>query len=145
MHLFRDEIVPEVETSDNAHHSDMDKDYNPEMEKDISDDHDLEVRADKEDDDPHVRHEKLAEEAPPYPSEIEIVPMDVPTTTTSVGSKKRKGRSPMKSLKVTESMHLEYNASVNPVANGVGNIENKSAYVSVRFPYCTHGMRFQRV
>ena len=44
----------------------------------------------------------MAEDAPPYPLEIEIVPTDFPTTTTSVGSKKRKGRGPMKSLKVTE-------------------------------------------
>ena len=39
MHLFRDEIVHEVEISDNEHHSDNDKDYDPGMEKDISDDH----------------------------------------------------------------------------------------------------------
>ena len=68
----------------------------------------------KEDDDPYVRHEKLAEDAPPYLLEIEIVPTDVPTTTTSVGSKKRKGRGPMKSLKVNEPIHLEYNALGQP-------------------------------
>ena len=61
------------------------------MEKDIiDDDHDSEERCDKEDDDPYVRHEIMAEDAAPYPSEIEIVPTDVPTITTSVGFKKRK-------------------------------------------------------
>ena len=40
MHLFRDEIVPKVQTFDNEHHNDTDKDSDPEMEKDISDDHD---------------------------------------------------------------------------------------------------------
>ena len=50
MHLFRDEIVPEIETSDNEHHSESNKDYNHEMEKDIiDDDHDSKERADKED------------------------------------------------------------------------------------------------
>ena len=115
MHLFRDEIVPEIETSDNEHHSESDKDYDPEMEKDIiDDDHDAEERGDKEDNDPYVRHESMAEDPPPYPSEIEIVPMDISTTTISVGSKKRKGRGPSKSLKVTEPMHLEYNALGQP-------------------------------
>ena len=73
------------------------------------------------DDDTLVRYEKLAEEAPPYPSEMEIVPMDVPTNTWN-------------------TMHW-----INLVEIGVGNMENKSAYISVRFPYCTHGTRFQRV
>ena len=90
MHLFRDKIVPEIETSNNEHHSESDKDYDPEMEKNITDD-----------DDPFVRHERMAEDAPPYPLEIGIVPTDVPTTTTSVGSKKRKRRGLTKSLKVT--------------------------------------------
>ena len=45
MHLFRDEIVPEIETSDNEHHSESDKDYDPEMEKDIIDEKE---RGDKE-------------------------------------------------------------------------------------------------
>ena len=103
MHLFRDKIVPEIETSNNEHHSESDKDYDPEMEKNITDD-----------DDPFVRHERMAEDAPPYPLEIGIVPTDVPTTTTSVGSKKRKGRGPTKSFKVTEPMHLEYNALGQP-------------------------------
>ena len=49
----------------------------------------------------------MVEDAAPYPSEIEIVPTDVPTTTTSVGSKKKKGRGLTKNLKVTEPMHLE--------------------------------------
>ena len=41
IHLFRYEIVPEIETSDNEHHSESDKDYDPKMEKDIiDDDHD---------------------------------------------------------------------------------------------------------
>ena len=99
MHLFRDEIVLEIETSDNEHLSESDKDYDPEMEKDII-----------KDDDPFVRHERIAKDASPYPSEIEIVPTDASTTTTSVGSKKRKERGPMKSLKVIKPMHLEYNA-----------------------------------
>ena len=108
MHIFRDEIVIEIETSDNEHHIESDKNYDPEMEKDmIDDDHDSEERGDKEHDDPYVRQEKMAEDAPPYPSEIEIVPTDVPTTTTSVGSKKKKGRGLTKNLKVTEPMHLE--------------------------------------
>ena len=38
MHLFRDKMVPEIETFDNKHHSELDKDYDPEMEKDIIDD-----------------------------------------------------------------------------------------------------------
>ncbi|XP_057529500.1 uncharacterized protein LOC130808069 isoform X2 [Amaranthus tricolor] len=67
-----------------------------------------------EDDDPFFRHEGMAEDAPPYPSEVELVPTDAPTITTSVGSKKRKGRGPTKSLKVTEPMHLEYNALGQP-------------------------------
>ena len=71
-------------------------------------------RGDKEDDDPYVRHESIAEDAPTYPSEMEIVPTDVPTTTTSVISKKRKGQDPKKSLKVIEPMHLEFNALVQP-------------------------------
>ena len=56
---------------------------------------------DKGDDDPYVRHERMVEDTPPYPSEKETVQTDVPTTTTSVGSKKRKGQGPTKSLKVT--------------------------------------------
>ena len=68
MHFFRDEIVPEVETSNNEHHSELDKDYDPVMEKDtIEDDHDSEERADKEDDDPFVRHKRMAEDAPHIP------------------------------------------------------------------------------
>ena len=115
MHLFRDEIVPEIETSDNEHHSESNKDYDPEMEKDIiDDDHDSEERGDKEDEDPYIRHENMAENTPPYPSEIEIVPTDVPTTTTSVGSKKRNGRGSTTSFKVTEPMHLEYNGLGQP-------------------------------
>ena len=114
IHLFRDKIVPEIKTSDNEHHSESDKDYDPQMEKDIiDDDHGSEERGDKEDDDPYIRHESMAEEAPLYPSEIEIVPTDV-STTTSVRSKKRKGRGPTKSLKVTKPMHLEYNALGQP-------------------------------
>ena len=86
MQLFRDEIVPEIETLDNEHHSELDKDYDPQMEKDIiDDDHDSEERGDKDDDDPFVRHEYMAENALPYPSEIEIVPMDAPVITISVG------------------------------------------------------------
>ena len=33
MNVCRDEIVPEVQTSDNGHHSDNDKNYDPGMEK----------------------------------------------------------------------------------------------------------------
>ena len=88
MHL----IVPEIDTSDNEHHSDSDNDY----------------------DDPFVRHERMAEDAPPYPSEIELVQTDALSTTTNVGSKKRKGRGPTKSINVTEPMHLEYNALGQP-------------------------------
>ena len=55
MHLFRDEIVPEIETSDNKHHSKSDKDYDPEMEKDII-----------EGNDPFVRHERMDEDAPNF-------------------------------------------------------------------------------
>ena len=142
MHLFRDEIVPEIETSDNEHHSESDKDYDPEMDKNLIND---EERGDKEDDDLYVRHERMAEDAPPYPSEIEIVPTDVPTTTVSVGSKKRKGRGPTKASKWQNPCTWNTMHWINPVANGVGNMENKSAYVSVRFPYCTHRTRFQRV
>ena len=80
----------------------------------IDDDHNSEARGDKENDDPYVRQEKMAEDTPPYPLKIEIVLTDVPTTTTSVGSKKRKVRGPTKSLKVTEPMHLEYNALGQP-------------------------------
>ena len=80
-HLLRDEIVLEIETSDNEHHSEWNKEYDTDMEKDIIDD---EKRGDKEDDEPYVRHERMAEDAPPYPSEVEIVPTDVPITTTSV-------------------------------------------------------------
>ena len=54
MHLFRDEIIPEVETSDNEHHSESDKNYDPKIEKDIIDDHDSEERDVKEDDDLYV-------------------------------------------------------------------------------------------
>ena len=78
---------------------------------------DSEERGDISDDDPHVRHEKLAEEAPPYASEIEITPMDVPTNTTSniqMESKKRKGLGLTKSLKFTKPMHLKYNALGQP-------------------------------
>ena len=83
MHLFREKIVLEVETFDNEHHSDKDKEYDSRMEKDISDDHHCEERGDIGDDDPFTRDEKLEEEAPPYPSKMKIVPTDVPTTTTS--------------------------------------------------------------
>ena len=64
MHLFRDEIVPEIETSDNEQHS-----------------HDTE-------EDQIVRYERMAEDAPPLNNDYEIEdapPMDAPTT-----SKKRK-------------------------------------------------------
>ena len=79
MHLFSNEIIPEIETSDNEHHNESDKDYDPEMEKDIiNDDHDSKERADKEDGDPFIRRERMAEDAPPYPSEIEIVQRILP-------------------------------------------------------------------
>ena len=61
MHLFRDKIILKVETSNNEHHSDKDKDYDPGMEKDISDDHDSKKRGNISDDDPLVRHEKFIE------------------------------------------------------------------------------------
>lgn len=54
MHLFKDKIVPELETFDIAYHSDDNKDYDPEIQKDISD-HDSEERGDInefDDDDP---------------------------------------------------------------------------------------------
>ena len=37
-----------------------------------------------------------------------------PTDDTTVGSKKRKGQGPMKNLKVTDPIHLEYNALGQP-------------------------------
>ena len=66
MHLFRDVIVPEIETSDNEHRS-----YASE-------------------EDQIVRYEHMAEDAPPIDNDFETEdapPMDAPTT-----SKKRKGR-----------------------------------------------------
>ena len=38
MHLFRDEIVPEIETLDDVVHSESDKEYDPRKEMDINDD-----------------------------------------------------------------------------------------------------------
>ena len=72
-----------METSDIEHNSDDDKDYDLELEKDISD-HDSEEKGDISDDDPHTRHEKLGEEAPPYHSEKEIVPLDVTTKAPTI-------------------------------------------------------------
>ena len=70
MHLFRYEI-PKIETSDNEHHSESDKDYVPDMEKYIiDDDHESKERGEKEDDHPYAIHDTMAEVAPPYPSEI---------------------------------------------------------------------------
>ena len=88
MHLFWNEIVPEIETSDNEHHS-----------------------SDTEEDQ-IVRYEHIAEDAPPLNNDYDTKdasPTDAPTTT-----KKRKGRGPIKNLKVTEPMHLEYNALGQP-------------------------------
>ena len=85
-------LFPEIETFDDEHHSESDNEY----------------------EDLFVIHETMAEDAPPYPSEIELVPTDAPSTTTSVGSKKRKGRGPTKSINVTKPMHLEYNALGQP-------------------------------
>ena len=116
MHLFGDEIFPEIETSDNVHHSYDTKE------------------------DQIVRYERMDEDAPPLNNDYDTEdapPTNAPTTTISVGFKRRKGRKTTKNLKVTEPMHW-----VNLVANGVGNMENKLAYVSTRFPYCMHGMRF---
>ena len=101
MHIFRDEIVLEEVTSNIEHHSDNHKDYDPWIEKDIGD-HDSEERGDineSNDDDPLTRFDKLGEEAPPYPSKMDIVPKYVPTNTTSkilMVSKKRKTRGPTK-------------------------------------------------
>ena len=64
MHLFRDEIVPEIETSDNEQYS------HDTIEDEI------------------VRYERMAEDAPPFNNDYETEeapPMDAPTT-----SKKRK-------------------------------------------------------
>ena len=145
MHHFRDEIVLEVETFDNVHQSDSDKDCYFGMEKDISD-NDSEERDALRDDDPLIRHENLAEEAPPYPSEKEIIPMEVPTNTISniqMVSKKRKGRGPMKSLKVTESMHLEYNTLGQPYSKCRKQYRKQiGIYIYVRFLYFTHETRF---
>ena len=93
MHLFRDEIVPEIETLDNEHHS-----YDPEQDQ-------------------IIRYERMAEDALPVNNDYDTKdapPMDARTTTISVGYKKGKGRGPMKNLKVTEPMHLEYNALGQP-------------------------------
>ncbi|CAO2813834.1 unnamed protein product [Amaranthus hypochondriacus] len=114
-----DEIVPKIETSDNVHHSESDEDYDPEKEMDIIDDnHDSEGwPGDKEvNGDQIVRYEHIAEDAPPINNDIneDALPTDALTTTISVGSKKRKGRGPTKNLKVTEPMHLEYNALGQP-------------------------------
>ena len=87
----------------------------------------------------------MAKDAPPYPSEIEIVPTDAPTTTTSVGSRRKKDEVLRKASKLQNPCPWNTMYWVNPVANAVGNMENKSAYVSVRFLFCTHGTRFQRV
>ena len=65
MHLFRDEIVFEIETLDNEHHS-----YDAE-------------------EDQIVRYERMAEDAPPLNNDYDTEdtpPTDAPTTT-----KKRKG------------------------------------------------------
>ena len=88
MHLLRDEIVPEIETSDNEHRSYVTKD------------------------DQIVRYERMAEDAPPlnnYYDTEDAPATDTPTTTTtiSINSKEKKGRGPTKNLKVTEAMHLE--------------------------------------
>ena len=59
----------------------------------------------------------MAEDAPPlnndYDTEDALL-TDAPTTTISVGSKKRKGRGPTQNLKVIELMHLEYNVLGQP-------------------------------
>ena len=88
MHLFRDEIVPEIETSDNQHRS-----YDSE-------------------EDQIVRFERMAEDAPPLDNDFETE--DAPLVDAPTTSKKRKGRGPTKNLKVTEPMHLEYNALGQP-------------------------------
>ena len=75
MYLFRDENVPEFETSDNEHRS-----YDSEKDK-------------------IVRYERMAEDAPSNYNDFEtedVPPMDAPTTST-----KRKGRGATKNLKVT--------------------------------------------
>ena len=101
MHLFKDDIVPEIATVDDDVHSESDKDYDPTKEKDIDDgDHAV------EEDDPFVRHEQLAHDAPPID--------ETASTQTATTSKKRKGRGPTKNLKVKEPMYLEYNALGQP-------------------------------
>ena len=92
MYLFRDEIVPEIETSDNKQHS-----YD--TEEDLI-----------------VRYEQMVEDAPPLNNDYhteDVPPTDSPTTT-----KKRKGRGPTKNHKVTEPMDLESNALGQPYGKG---------------------------
>ena len=63
MHLFRDEIVPEIETSDNEHHS-----YDTE-------------------EDQIVRYERMAEDAPPLNNDYNTE--DAPSTYIPTTTKKR--------------------------------------------------------
>ncbi len=81
MHLFRDEIVPEIETLDDVVHSESDKDYDSMKENDINDDDHA-----NEDDDALVRYEQLAEDAPPINNDIneDDRPTDAPTTTMTL-------------------------------------------------------------
>ena len=75
MHLFRDEIDTEIETSDNEHRS-----------------YDIE-------EDQIVWYERMAEDGPPLNNDYDTIdasPTHAPTTT-----KKRKGRRPTNNLKVT--------------------------------------------
>ena len=65
MHLFRDEIVPEIETSDNEHHS-----YDTE-------------------EDQIVRYERMAEDAPPLNNDYDT--KDALPTNALTTTKKRKG------------------------------------------------------
>ena len=84
MHFFRDEIVPNIETSDD----------NQIVRYERMAENALPLNNDYE-----------TEDTPPT---------DAPATTISVCSKKRKGRGSMKNLKVIEPMHLEYNALGQP-------------------------------
>ena len=119
MHLFRDEIVPEIETSDNEHRS-----YDSE-------------------EDQIVRFERMAEDAPPLDNDFETedAPLvDAPTTVRKEKGEVLRKTSKSRNQCIWNTMHW-----VNPAENGVGNMENKWVYVSESFPYCTHGTRFQRV
>ena len=117
MYLYRDEIISEIETSDNEHRS-----YDSKKDQ-------------------IVRYEHIAEDAPPIDNDFKTE--DAPTMDAATTRKKRKGGSSTKNLKVTEPMHSEYNSLGQPCRKWRRQY-GKKVYLRIRKISILHKFDFMR-